>query len=224
MSTVSSPPPPAALLPRAALAAALCLAAASGTARGASLPWVGIGLTGGAVAPDPHLADYRWDAGAHGLAGAEVLAGVRSISGGLRVSTWTTAQSLGSAAPAPEVRLTAVDLVGRLRLLSAAGFSLWGTASGGRISVRYRPDRAVLEIPGTDPIPVAFEPETAWTWGLGIGLERGLPGGFVLGAEADRSAFALDTAHREGDRVVRERESFRNWSVKLRLFWKLRTF
>ena len=215
---MTSPSPPAAIL----LLGAFFLPAAA-PAEGGAPPWIGVGVAAGAVAPDPHLADYRWDAGTRPFLGAEALAGWRALSGGLRVSTWETSQSLGGAAPDPGVRLTGVELVGRLRLLALGGFSLHGLGSAGRVTVAYRPDRAVIELPGGEPLPVAFDREEEWIAGLGLAAEHRLPGPLAVGAGIERSTFALDTAHREGNAVVRERESFHTWSLKLRLFWKLRT-
>jgi hypothetical protein len=84
--------------------------------------------------------------------------------------------------------------------------------------IGYSPDHLVLDDLGTgQPITIDLEPITEWQGGLGLGVRRALPGRTTLGIAVERSLFRLDTAHRAGNTVVEQRETFGNWTVRLEL-------
>ena len=86
----------------------------------------------------------------------------------------------------------------------------------------YHPDRIEVDLGVGGPVTVNFSPIDEWIAGAGLALRRPLPGPWMVGVELDRRVFRMDAAHREGNQVVVQRESFGEWSARLELNWQLR--
>jgi hypothetical protein len=198
----------------------LLLPASPGSAGTPSASWLGVGPYGGALFLDPHLSDYRWDVSPQAVWGIQGM--VRRDRFGIGVRAWRsgTTQSTGilGASETPEVSLTGFELVAEPRLASCWGTHLFALASGGLLHIGYSPDRLVIDdLGGGAPLEVELEPIDEWQAGLGLALRRALPGRATLGVAVERSMLRLDTAHRAGDEVVYDRETFGNWTVRLEL-------
>jgi hypothetical protein len=208
---------------RAFLAAAIaCGAATTAAAAGmepAARTWYSVGLLSGATIPDARLADYQWQVTPDLAWGAQARAGRGPWSAGLRWWSAATTQDLGiPGTPSPTVRWSSLEVVGRGPLATFAGQSLSATASTGWLHLGYRPDRVTLQVSGT-PVEVEFAPVDAWILGAGLALERPIHREWTVGLEVDRRFFALDTAHRNGNAIEIERESFGDWSARLEVAW-----
>ena len=189
----------------------------------AKAPRVAVSLLGGYVQPDLSLSDYRWDASGRADWGLEAAAGAGRFEAGLRYLRWQTRQGTGisGADDSPAVRVSRLEVLARARILSGAGFRLLGTGAVGRVHLGYSPDRLRIDT-GSGPVEVSFPPVDDWSGALGMAVERDLGRKWSLGAEIERSLFAIDTAHRRGDEVVEERTTFANWNLRVRLSWMLR--
>ncbi len=221
---------------RASLAVCAIVAAAGAFSHGAAFArereradaaprwWLAIEPFAGSVRLDPHLGDYLWNVEPRLVWGGQLVAHRGGAGVGARVWRASTAQSSGIPGESiePSVRLTAAELVGEWRLLSAWGVGVAAVASGGRLHVGYAPDRATFVPPGSSvAVEVAYEPIDAWTGGAGLALRRPIAARLALGARVERSFFALDTAHRNGESIETRRETFANWSARLELSWRL---
>ena len=89
-------------------------------------------------------------------------------------------------------------------------------ASGGRLAIRYQPDRLTLAT-GGGPVELAFAPVDSWIAGAGLALRAPVAGGWAVGVEAERRMYALDTAHRSGTAVTYARETFGDWQMRFEL-------
>lgn len=186
--------------------------------------WLAAGLGAGAVSPDQSLTNYRWDTTPTALYALEATAGRGRVAAGLRLSRWNTSQGTGLALADsdPQVRLTAMDFVGQVRVVEMAGWQLWGTALVGQLGIRYTPDQAVIPtgVPGGD-ITVQYDPIDELNLGLGLALRRDFGRRANVALVAEQSRFSLDTSHRRGDEIVSERQEFVNWSFRLQVSWVL---
>ena len=204
---------------RWAVALAL-LACAAGPALAASdqeIRWVSFSLLGGTAQPVSRLADYQWDVRPHAGWGAQALVGRGGWSLGPRLWRSGTTQALGLAGtPDPHVSTTSLELVTRARLARWRMVDCLALASGGRLAIRYQPDRLTLET-GGGPVEVAFAPVDSWIAGAGLALQAPLAGGWTVGMETERRVFALDTAHRSGTAVTYARETLGDWQMRFEL-------
>jgi hypothetical protein len=180
---------------------------------------VHIGPFAGTIALDSHLADYRWDTRARTVWGAAGRADAGPFGAGARIWRASTRQSTGIPGEdvAPEVKLTATELLGEARLARLAGFRLIGMGSVGRLHLGYSPDRLALDDGAGGSIEVAFDPITEWTGGVGLGLRRTVPLGLEASIAVEHGWFRLDTAHRAGDEIVEDRETFGSWTGRVEL-------
>ncbi|MCP4573444.1 MAG: hypothetical protein GY838_13895 [bacterium] len=186
--------------------------------------WLATGLGAGAVSPDQGLADYRWNTNPTALYAVQASVGRGRFALGLRLSRWGTSQGTGLSQdePDPAVNLTAVDLVGQLRVVEFAGFQLWGSGLIGRVNLSYTPDRLTVDTgtPGQE-LTVNYETINETDLGLGLEIKRGFGRRLTTAVLAERTVFHLDTRHRRGREIVSERQEFANWSLRLQVSWVL---
>lgn len=199
--------------------AAFACALAAGPVHAGSGAWISTGVLAGSTRFDAHLADYQWDLSPRAAWGAEVLAGVGRVSAGARVWRAGAQQELALAdVPNPDVSATSLELVARARVASPLGVDVNVAGSAGRLAFGWSPDRLVLPASGGGaPIEVVLAPVHEWTGTAGLALERAIAGPWRAGLQVERRVFGLDTAHRAGTTVVRERESFGEWSARFSL-------
>jgi len=208
--------------PRSAwLWAALALAAGTANAAPAapepSIRWVSVSLLGGTAQPVSRLADYQWDVHPHAGWGAQALVGLGGWSVGPRFWRSGTTQALGiSGTPDPRVHSTSYELVARTRVARWRTVECVALASGGRLAIRYQPDRLTLDAGGS-PIELALGPMDAWIVGAGLALHAPVAGGWTVGMETERRVYALDTAHRSGAGVTYAHETFGDWHMRFEL-------
>ena len=179
---------------------------------------------GGATQLDPHLADYRWNADPRMCFGAQATAEAGRWMVGVRGLRTQTTQSSGipGEGSAPNVRLTSFEAVGGVRVTSFVGIELHAVASAGRAHLGYDPDHmAFTPLSGGSDIVVEFAPIDTWTAAGGVWLRRPVAVGLAVGLQLDRSYFALDTAHRSGDGIEEQRETFGNWGARFEVSWVL---
>jgi hypothetical protein len=178
-----------------------------------------LALLSGSARPDQALSNYQWDTTPQLAYGLEALAHFSRASTGVRVLRTGTTQSLGIAGAPASTRVseTAVEWIGRVRLVSRGGVELSALASAGWLHLGYSPDRvSVASGPGTS-VDVEFSPVDEWIGGGGLAMERRLAPRWSVGFELDHRVFALDTAHREGGAIVTGREAFGEWSARFAL-------
>lgn len=179
--------------------------------------WVAISLLGGTAQPVSKLADYQWDVHPHAGWGAQALIGRGGLSVGTRLWRSGTTQALGLAGtPDPHVSTTSLELVTRARVARWRAVECLALASGGRLEIRYQPDRLSIDT-GGGPVTVALEPVSSWIAGAGLALRAPLADGWALGMEAERRVWALDTAHRSGSAVTFASETFGDWQMRFEL-------
>ena len=205
----------------AALACAPCAAVAETAALHDATPrsvrWVAVSLLGGTSQPVSRLADYQWDVRPHAGWGAQAFVGRGGWSVGPRLWRSGTTQALGLAGmPDPRVRSTSLELVTRARLAHWRSAECLALVSGGRLAIRYQPDRLTLDT-GGGAVELAFAPVDSWIAGAGVALRAPVAGGWTAGVEAERRMFALDTAHRSGAGVTYARETFGDWHMRFEL-------
>jgi hypothetical protein len=203
--------------PCTALAQAPPAAQALQDASPSRVRWVAVSLLGGTSQPVSRLADYQWDVRPHAGWGAQVLVGRGGWSVGPRLWRSGTTQALGLAGmPDPRVSSTSLELVTRARLARWRTAECLALASGGRLAMRYQPDRLTLDT-GGGTVELAFAPVDSWIAGAGVALRAPVAGGWTAGLEAERRVFTLDTAHRSGAGVTYARETFGDWHMRFEL-------
>lgn len=179
-----------------------------------------VGLTGGALAPDGDLRDYRWDTTPRTTFGAQAAVVRGAFAAGAHVWMATTTQETGlEGEAAPDVRLSTAELTGSWRAFTVMSVSLHANASVGRVHLGYHPDVQTFDVEGID-VTVAFDPVDEWIYGVGLAIRRPIARTLGAGVRFDYHVFGLDTAHRNGDTIERERESFGNWSGRLELSYR----
>jgi hypothetical protein len=194
----------------------------AGTATAAPLD-LAVGPLAGATSLDPQLADYRWDTSPRLEAGLESTVGRGRWRLGLRLlrSETTQGTGLGTGYDDPVVRLTSGEAVGRYRVAAPLGVEVWAGAHAGWLHLGYTPDAlAITPGAGLDPVNVDFAPVNEAVLGGGLELRRPLGRSWALALAADASTFALDTSHRRGDEIVRQRQRFWNGSARLAVTWR----
>jgi hypothetical protein len=199
---------------------ALCGALIPGAVAAAAAPgsrWLSLSALAGSAQPIAAMADYQWDVRPHVAWGAQFLAGMGPFAAGLRWWQGGTTQSVNLAGVAdPAVRTGSVELVARARVARWRRLQLQAMASGGRLSIRYRPDRLVIDAGGT-PLDVTLQPLHEWVAGAGAALELPLNDRWAVAFETERRLYALDTAHRSGSTVTFARETFGDWDARCAL-------
>jgi len=205
------------------LSSSLVLAAAASAAEAFSreavprVRWVAVSLLGGTAQPVSRLADYQWDVHPHAGWGAQALVGLGGWSVGPRYWRSGTTQALGiSGTPDPRVHSTSYELVARTRVARWRTVECVALASGGRLAIRYQPDRLTL-VTGGSPIELALGPVDSWIAGAGLALHAPVAGGWTVGMETERRVYALDTAHRSGTAVTYAHETFGDWHMRFEL-------
>ena len=178
-----------------------------------------MGPVAGALALDSHLSDYRWDTRPRPLYGLAGRVGFGRYAAGLRVWRATTSQATGipGETSSPTVNLTGTEGLAEVGLFRTAGFRFSTTGSFGLLHLGYSPDSWTFD-PGTgEDVTVDFQPIDEWIAGLGLGVRRAIVGGLDLALAVERTWFRLDTAHRAGNEIVNQRETFGNWAARIEL-------
>jgi len=109
--------------------------------------------------------------------------------------------------------------VGRRRIVQLGGQSLAASASAGRARVAFDPGTVAVDDGAGGAIAVTLAPVESWSWGAGLAVERPLSASWSAGVEGDFGRYAMDTAHRAGEEIVREETAFTDWGVRLVLGW-----
>lgn len=183
-----------------------------------------VGPVVGGLAFDQKLSDYRWDTRPTIQSGVQATLYRGWFASGLRVWRARTTQASGipGETQVPRVNLTGVEIVGQVRVVRYGGIEVWGSAHGGSLHMGYDPDQLTFDPGGAGGlVTVAYKPISEWDLGLGLELRRLLTSQIALAVQAERSTFALNTAHRRGDEIVASRERFYGWSLRLQLSWLL---
>jgi len=221
------------------LAALCCIALASGACAGAGSARAGgsgaepgtdggwrlaVGVFAGGLAVDQRLENYRWDTRPAMQTGVQATVYRGRFAAGARLWGSRTTQAIGipGTGESPRVNLTGVEGVGRVRLFDISRVELWGSGHAGRIHLGYSPDQLTIDTGVlADPITVAFDPIAEWEFGFGAGLRGEVTEHLAVSLDAERSSFALDTAHRRGEEIVESRDWFHSWSLRLQVSWLL---
>lgn len=202
------------------LLAGLAVAGPAAAGLGATERWVAIGPTAGSLGLDEDLANYRWDTRPASQWGAQAMVGRGRLAAGLWAWSAGTTQGTGlpEASVTPRVALRSVAAVGLVRVASPLGCGLWLGGQAGRLRLRWEPGELAVDT-GAGPVTVAYQDIDTWNLGVVAELRRALGRGLVAGLQAERSSFALDTSHRNGDVIENGRDRFTNWSARLQLAW-----
>jgi hypothetical protein len=206
----------------AALAAVVALSIAA-SARDAAAVDLAIRPLAGVERGDAKLDAYGWDGSTHAVGGAEASIARGAWGGGLRVERRGASQSadwLGEPA-STQVSLWSVALVGERSLVTLAGARVAVRASAGRLFASYSPSTLTFAAGDGAPVEINFEPWSEWMAGAGLGVGIPLSSQLALGVDLERWYFALDTAHRRDDTIVRSREAFGQWTGRIGLAWRL---
>jgi hypothetical protein len=111
--------------------------------------------------------------------------------------------------------------VGQGRLATVLGNQLLAVGSVGRVHLGYDPDRITINPGGLgSTIDVELAAVNEWIVGGGLAVKRSLTPDWATGLEVDYRVFSMDTAHRSGDEIVLERQSFGEVSARLALAWQ----
>lgn len=205
-----------------ALMIALSLGATRAVAANGWRMDLGAGVT--AIVYDGGLADYRWDVRPHSALCVHASALRERWAMGVILRTTSTSQATGLAGTpdSPRVSLNCVEVQTAYRLFEWRRVQLWTQAQGGRLMMRYSPERLSVSPPdGSGPIEIDFAPIDEWTGGFSAALRREFFGTMALSARVGYWAFSLDTSHRRGSEIVQERRGFSNWCLGLSASWLL---
>lgn len=208
-----------------ALAVTIAATTSSGLESAAAAPLapvhVDLSVLAGATRPDSDLVEYQWGAEDQPNLGGQLLLSRGRLGFGARGWTTTNTQSV----EIPQVlsidvdtRILAAEGVLRLDLLQAAGWSLYAQGSGGWMRLSYGTE-ALQFVPSgaSGEVDVPLDPIDGWIASGGLGTQYRLPIGVFLGALVDHHVFDLETAHRSGDLIVFEEESFAEWTARAEL-------
>lgn len=201
---------------RALLLAGCAVVVTAGTPVGAAT--LAVGLSGGVTRADAARGTWRWDLAPHAAWGAQATLGVGRVAWGARVERVGARQSLGLPAPAPAtlaVRGDVVEAIARLDVARFAGVVAVASVAAGRTRWSWSPGVVAVDT-GTGSVDVAFTPVSAPGWALGGGLTLPLPG-WTLGAFAERRFTRMDSAHRAGEGVALDTETFGDWNARFEL-------
>ncbi len=180
-----------------------------------------VGYEAGSVGYDQDLNNYRWDTTPTWRWGAHALVRHGWLATGLRLRRSATTQASGipGETRSPDVNITSAQWVSQFRGFAWLGFEFWGSGHVGRVHMGYNPDRMEFDVGAGEPVVVNFDPVDEWEFGYGINVRRQVTGDIGLALGAERTSFALDTAHRAGDEIIEQRERFDSWDVSLSLSW-----
>jgi hypothetical protein len=179
--------------------------------------WLSLGLLAGTTRFDSRLADYQWDITPRLDWGAEALAGTGPFAAGVRLWRSGSEQTVDpDATEQPSVSVTTLEFVGRRRIAELWGARVSCDVSGGWLRVAYDPDRVTIDAGGT-PVEVELKAVDTWSAGAGLGVERGLGGGWTAGFQASHRWFELETAHRDGSTIENRTETFGDWTARVAL-------
>ncbi len=183
--------------------------------------WVAAGPAVGGLGLDEDLANYRWDTRPSAQWGGRVLAGRGPFAVGL--CAWRAGTSQGTGLPGveaePQVALSALSAVGMVRVATPLGCEVWFGGQAGRLRASWEPGELVVATGGGAPVTVDFDDVDEWCLGFSAEVQRRLGRGLVVAVQAERSTFALETAHRRGDVIERDRDRFSLWSARVQLAW-----
>lgn len=211
-----------ALAGRLALAAGVALALPATGVASQPEAWLEAGPALGGLVLDEGLADYRWDTRPASQWGARVLAGRGPLA--LGVAAWRagTTQETGLPGEAPPLAVTvsAVALVGLVRVATPLGCEMRLGGQAGRLHAGWEPGSLKVDTGAGEPVDVVFADIDEWLVGATAEIQRGIGHGMVAAVQADWSSFALDTAHRRGDGIVEQRERFGAWSARVQVGWR----
>jgi hypothetical protein len=208
----------------AALAGVALLApSALCAAPGFSGPWNSLHVFGGATHPDPRLAGYHWDVGARPVFGAELAFGWDRLGIGARYVSARNEQGVSNplVSYAVEVETRTLEVIAPVRLLDLGGLRISGCAGAGRLHLSYEPDRIVVPAGDGEPLRIDLASVDTWTGSLGGALRHAIVGPMEVGISARHRWFELDTAHRAGEEIVYEKESFGQWEIQLEAGWRI---
>ena len=194
--------------------------------RGETGLWLTAAALMGSTQPDGKLADYQWRTTPSAGWGAEVMAGRRRASAGLRLWSSQTRQSIdvpGASVNSASVDELTYEAVIAARIWSVAGLSVEPSLSGGRLHLGYHPDQVAIPTGGASGATmVQLGPIDEWQWGGGIALARPFANAWSAGLGIDRRFYSLDTAHRNGSVIQTGREAFGDWSVRFQIARRIR--
>ncbi|MCA9755333.1 MAG: hypothetical protein KDA27_05980 [Candidatus Eisenbacteria bacterium] len=184
---------------------------------------VDLSALAGATRPDPHFADYQWSVDDQSNLGAQLLVGRGRLGVGARGWTTTNVQSVeipGVLSLDLDTRMVAAEAVLRFDLVQVAGWSLYGQGSGGWMRLSYGTEALQFVPSGSqEEIDVPLDPVDGWIGSAGVGTQYRLPIGVFVGALVDHHVFQMETAHRDGDLIVFQDESFGEWTARAELGW-----
>jgi hypothetical protein len=178
-----------------------------------SRPW-SAGVAVGVATTDPHLGDYQWEVQPRIAIAGTVWRRTELADLGVRVTGAATHQRLAGEIPDPRVTQWSAEAVLRRPVLARGGFALHALASGGWTRFAWSPDAATFPTIG-GPVTAAFPPIVEWSGGLGVAMTQETAGPWRVELELDHRIHPLDTAHRAGDAVVRDRERFGSWGARV---------
>jgi hypothetical protein len=203
---------------RVGTAAVLAASIAVGSASPARA-WWSVSADAGAALYDAHVDAQRWDAGPRAAFGGTALAGRGALGAGLRVTRAVTTQGIGlEQAPAATVNATHVEALAEARLGRVAGIEVLGRAGGGRVHLGWRPGTVTIDAGGS-PVEVRLAPVDTWCASAGLAVRRALAPGWTAAVALERRVFTLTAAHRSGDAVITDEETFGRWDARLELAW-----
>ncbi|MEZ4654025.1 MAG: hypothetical protein R3E12_10700 [Candidatus Eisenbacteria bacterium] len=185
--------------------------------------WSSGHVFGGGIQTDSDLTHYDWDARTHPAYGGELALGWRYVGIGARYVSGENEQRTENplVSYAATVRSRTVEAIVPVRVLRLWGFGLTGCGSLGRMWLTYDPDRVEIPVAGSDPLIVELSPIETWTVSAGGAIRHGLAGPLDVGLSARRRWFELDTAHRVGEDIAYEKQSFGQWEVQIEVGWEV---
>lgn len=202
---------------------ALLLVALLVATQDAHAEWrMGVSAYAGSRVLDERLDDYRWDVRPAPVLGLEGIARRGRAEFALAVERSSTEQALGlpGTTVAPRVDLTQVALRGRFHFFSLGPVAFSAGAGLGRMHLGWQPDALEVEVEGiAAPLQIDYAPVDTWRRELAIGAEWRLTHSLALGLVGEQSWFDLDTAHRAGDAIVDQNETFSSLDFRLHLKW-----
>lgn len=184
---------------------------------------VDLTVLAGFTQPDPKLVDYQWQEDAQPNIGGQILVGRGRFGLGARGWVTTNRQQVeipGVLSADLDVRLVAAEAVLRLDLLSASGWSLFAQGAGGWMRLSYGTEALRFVPSGSQSeIEVPLDSVDGWIASGGLGTRYRLPVGIAIGAHVDRHVFDLEAAHRSGEVIVHDTETFGQWTARAELGW-----
>jgi hypothetical protein len=197
----------------------VCLIGRPCTSTAGTWSW-GVSPSAGGLLLDVDLENYRWDVRPHGVWGGELWAARGHWEAGIAIDRARTSQSTGIPGESFAPQVTLSTLSSRLRFVPGARWGLEPVLElqAGRMHAGYDPERAELDlVGGAGPITVRYEPLDAWRLGTGVGIRHWMSDRLALGLHVERTSFALETLHRNGEDIEERRERFGNWQWRVQI-------